>query len=205
MSKGRAARAKGALAEREVLRLLGDELGEVLKRNLSQSRGGGADCIEVKGFAIEVKRREQLSRPAWWRQACEQAAELGVEPMLLYRRNREPWQAFIHTVDGEVPRRIAARRCKCDQGEVVEMAVTELLRRLCSKKKSSRRWQALPGRQLELGTTGVRLEHNADTDMVKLYAPNGDLIASGSILRLRGLKELGEEYAEALGEFRDGV
>ena len=81
-----------------------------------------------------------------------------------------------------------------------------VLRKLTTKRSESKaKWQALPGRQLELGTTGVRLEHNADTDMVKLYGPNGDLIASGSILRLRGLKELGEEYAEALGEFRDGV
>lgn len=92
-------RRKGAAAEREVLRLLGDELGQVLTRNLQQTREGGADCICVRGFAIEVKRQESLSRPAWWRQACEQAERLGVEPMLLYRRSREPWQAFIHTRD----------------------------------------------------------------------------------------------------------
>jgi Holliday junction resolvase len=95
------ARAKGARAEREVLRLLGAELGEVLTRNLEQTRGGGADCLCIKGFAVEVKRQEQLSRPAWWRQACEQAARTGAEPLLLYRRSREPWQAFIHTTGGQ--------------------------------------------------------------------------------------------------------
>ena len=94
------ARNKGARAELEVLRLLGEELGQALQRNLSQTREGGADCICVKGFAIEVKRQEQLSRPAWWRQAVEQAQRLGVEPMLLYRRNHEPWTAWIHTIDG---------------------------------------------------------------------------------------------------------
>ena len=93
-------RNKGQRGEREVLRLLGDELGQALQRNLQQTREGGADCICIKGFAVEVKRQERLSRPAWWRQAVEQAARVGAEPMLLYRRSREPWQAFIHTRDG---------------------------------------------------------------------------------------------------------
>ena len=94
-------RNKGAAAEREVLRLLGDELGLMLTRNLTQTREGGADCLGIKGFAVEVKRQERLSRPAWWRQACEQAQRVGAEPLLLYRRNREQWQAFIHTMDGK--------------------------------------------------------------------------------------------------------
>lgn len=92
-------RAKGARAEREVLRLLGDLLGQALSRNISQTREGGADCLCVKGFAIEVKRQERLSRPTWWRQACEQAARVGAEPLLLYRRSREKWTAWIHTHD----------------------------------------------------------------------------------------------------------
>ena len=97
---GRSSRNKGAAAEREVLKLLGAELGQTLARNIGQSRSGGADCLEVKGWAIEVKRCEVLSRPTWWRQACDQAARVGAEPMLLYRRSREPWRAWIHTVDG---------------------------------------------------------------------------------------------------------
>lgn len=98
---GRGSRNKGAGGEREVLRLLGQELGVMLQRNITQTRGGGADCLEVTGFAIEVKRQESLSRPAWWRQACEQAHRAGAEPMLLYRRNREQWRAFIHTTGGQ--------------------------------------------------------------------------------------------------------
>ena len=94
-------RRKGAAAEREVLKLLGDELGQVLQRNLTQTREGGADCLCVQGFAIEIKRQEKLSRPAWWRQACEQAQRAGGEPLLLYRRNREAWTAWIHTRDGQ--------------------------------------------------------------------------------------------------------
>jgi hypothetical protein len=92
-------RDKGARAEREALRELGDRLGEMLTRNLTQTREGGADCLCVRGWAIEVKRVERLSRPTWWRQACDQAARLGVEPILLYRRNREQWTAWVHTHD----------------------------------------------------------------------------------------------------------
>jgi Holliday junction resolvase len=96
---GKSQRNKGAAAEREVLKLLGDELGIALKRNLAQTREGGGDCLEVKGWAIEVKRQERLSRPAWWKQAVEQAKRVGAQPMLLYRRSREPWKAFIHTCE----------------------------------------------------------------------------------------------------------
>lgn len=93
-------RRKGQVAEREVLRLLGDELGISLQRNLQQTREGGADCLLVNGYAIEIKRQERLSRPSWWRQAVEQAQRVGAEPMLLYRRNREPWRALIHVFEG---------------------------------------------------------------------------------------------------------
>ena len=97
---GKASRTKGANGEREALKLLGEELGVMLTRNLQQTREGGGDCLCINGFAIEIKRQERLSRPAWWKQACEQAARIGVEPMLLYRRSREPWRAFIHTMHG---------------------------------------------------------------------------------------------------------
>lgn len=92
-------RRKGQQAEREVLKLLGDELGQELQRNLQQTRCGGADCLSVRGWAIEIKRQEALNRLAWWRQTCKQAEQVGAEPMLLYRRSREAWTAWIHTRD----------------------------------------------------------------------------------------------------------
>ena len=92
---GRMSRNKGARGECEFLAILGAELGEMLTRNLQQTRGGGADCLMVKGWAIEVKRCESLSRPTWWRQAVEQAEREGVQPMLAYRRNKEPWRVWI--------------------------------------------------------------------------------------------------------------
>lgn len=98
---GKASRAKGQRGEREALKALGDELGAILTRNLQQTREGGADCLQVKGFAIEIKRKESLARPTWWRQACDQAERVGAEPMVLYRRNREQWQALIHIGNGD--------------------------------------------------------------------------------------------------------
>lgn len=96
---GSRSRTKGAAAERELLRKLGDELGVLLQRNLTQTRGGGADCLCLHGFAIEVKRKERLSRPAWWSQAVEQAQRAGGEPIVFYRRSREPWRALVKTLD----------------------------------------------------------------------------------------------------------
>jgi Holliday junction resolvase len=94
-------RSKGARAERELCAMLEAELGLKVRRNVDQARVGGADCVQVQGFAIEIKRRENLSRPTWWRQAVAQAATLGQEPMLFYRRSREPWAAWVHTRNGE--------------------------------------------------------------------------------------------------------
>lgn len=98
---GKSNRLKGQRGEREALKALGAELGVSLQRNLVQTREGGGDCLEVRGYCIEIKRQEKLSRPAWWRQAIEQAERVGAEPMLLYRRSREPWTAWIHTSGGK--------------------------------------------------------------------------------------------------------
>lgn len=93
-------RRKGASGERELFKLLSAELGFVVQRTLDQTRTGGADCIDVPGFAVEVKRQERLSRPAWWRQAVRQGIKLGAEPIVWYRRSREPWRALVRTADG---------------------------------------------------------------------------------------------------------
>lgn len=94
-------RRKGARAENELCKLLSDELGIEVKRNVDQARNGGADCLELPGFAVEIKRREALSRPAWWAQAVEQGRRVGAEPIVWYRRSREPWRALIVGVNGE--------------------------------------------------------------------------------------------------------
>lgn len=88
-------RRKGAAAERELCKLLADELGIEVRRNVDQARAGGADCLMVPGYAIEVKRREMLARPTWWKQTVEQAAKAGAEPICFYRQSRQPWRALV--------------------------------------------------------------------------------------------------------------
>lgn len=93
-------RRKGQAAERELCKKLSEELGIEVRRNVDQARAGGADCLELPGFAIECKRQERLARPTWWAQAVEQGVKAQAEPIVFYRRNGEPWQALVRTADG---------------------------------------------------------------------------------------------------------
>ena len=106
-------RAKGAAGEREVLALLGDRLGKKFERNLGQTRGGGADCVEIGRIALEVKRQEQLNIKSWWEQAERQAVcisipsgidihkkqQLNAIPVLAYRQSRKPWTFVLDCKD----------------------------------------------------------------------------------------------------------
>jgi hypothetical protein len=99
VTQGSSSREKGARGEREVVTLLnGSPMSDFLpflqaERNLSQSRRGGADIINLPGLCIEVKRCERLRPMTWWRQACRQARILGGDrvPVLFYRCSRDPW------------------------------------------------------------------------------------------------------------------
>jgi len=90
---GRGARNKGAAGERELAKLLTDELGFVVKRNLGQARDG-ADDITIQHFRLEVKRQERLQIDAWSQQveACAQPNEV---PVVVYRRNGQPWRVCL--------------------------------------------------------------------------------------------------------------
>jgi Holliday junction resolvase len=92
-------RSKGARAEREVFALLSKELGSCVRRNVDQARQGGADCIEVPGWAIEVKRHETGFREAWWEQALAQAEAADCSPALAYRASRQPWRVRVLLCD----------------------------------------------------------------------------------------------------------
>ncbi len=106
---GASSRTKGASGEREFAGLLHDHLGVRLVRNLEQSRSGGHDLIThpdeagpvadmLRRYAIEVKR---YSKPTdsliarWWRQAEQQAQEVGALPCLAYRGNRAAWRVVV--------------------------------------------------------------------------------------------------------------
>jgi hypothetical protein len=97
---GRTSREKGRRAEIALFKALSDELGFVVRRNVDQARNGGADCIELPGFSVECKRQERLCLPAWWRQAVKQGIAMQAEPIVFFRRSREPWRALLRTADG---------------------------------------------------------------------------------------------------------
>ncbi|WP_248884541.1 putative PDDEXK endonuclease [Acidithiobacillus acidisediminis] len=88
-------RNKGAAAERELFRLLSEQLGFVVVRNHAARWEGGCDSLSVEGWAIECKRRETLSLGAWWNQAQRQAEQTGRKPILFYRQSRKPWRAVL--------------------------------------------------------------------------------------------------------------
>jgi hypothetical protein len=90
-------RQKGAGAEREIAKLLFDELGLSFKRDLEQYRAaehGDLICDEPFPFCIEVKRYGTgcAAQPKWWDQACAAARACDKLPLLVYRYNRQPWK-----------------------------------------------------------------------------------------------------------------
>lgn len=90
-------RQKGAAAEREIAKLLFDELGLSFKRDLEQYRAadhGDLICDEPFPFVIEVKRYKTgcAPQPAWWDQVCAAAKSAGLLPMLVYKYNHQQWK-----------------------------------------------------------------------------------------------------------------
>ncbi len=90
---GRGKRNKGAAGERELAGILADQLGRVVKRNLGQARDG-ADDITIEHFRLEVKRQERLQIDVWSQQveACANPSEI---PVVVYRRNGQPWRVCL--------------------------------------------------------------------------------------------------------------
>lgn len=116
-------RQKGSKAEREVAGKFRDwwgavEPGEFVRTPLSGGWGGvqtragfraSGDLMTTAPrfpFSVEVKRREGWSLPVliagrkspvwgWWGQAIGQAKEMTCTPLLIFRKNREPWRVLI--------------------------------------------------------------------------------------------------------------
>ena len=90
-------RQKGAAAEREIAKLLFDELGMTFKRDLEQYRAadhGDLICDEPFPFVVEVKRYKTgcAPQPAWWDQVCAAAKSAGLLPLLVYKYNHQQWK-----------------------------------------------------------------------------------------------------------------
>jgi len=97
---GRGERDKGARGQREAMALIVG-FGGVVHRG---AQGGANDAdpdLRVEfgrwKLAVEVKRRERLDLPGWWRQAEGYAAAGGedVMPVVMWRRSREEWLAAV--------------------------------------------------------------------------------------------------------------
>lgn len=94
-------RAKGARAERELSKLLADELGVEVVRNTDPRHVSKGDILCIPGYAIECKRVETLRRNQWWEQAVQQGTRHQSEPLVFYRQTRKPWRALITGQDGQ--------------------------------------------------------------------------------------------------------
>lgn len=102
---GNQSRNKGQNGEREIVRLLCPIVHEIykkyttleipnLERNQNQSNKGGYDIVGLNWLALEVKRQETENLTAWWQQTKKQA-KANQTPVLIYRRNNQPWRAII--------------------------------------------------------------------------------------------------------------
>ena len=111
-------RNKGAAFERDIAKMLHDELGISFKRDLEQYREGGhGDLIPSDPefpFTLELKRYADGpigGQKAWWSQTCVAARREDKYPALIYRYDRQP----IRCVVPMAPHHWA------DDGYVVEM------------------------------------------------------------------------------------
>jgi hypothetical protein len=88
-------RRKGQGGELEAARLLSDLTGHPVTRRVRQ-HGGDSDLVGLPGWAVEVKRARTAPLAtvagSWWYQACEQAQDAKLVPLLLYRADRQPWR-----------------------------------------------------------------------------------------------------------------
>ncbi len=92
-------RSKGIRGELDLFSKLSDELGITVQRKLGAAREGGCDGLDVPGWAIEVKRTEVLTLPAFWAQATRQAVKANRMPVLFHRKSRAKWTAYMDPHD----------------------------------------------------------------------------------------------------------
>ena len=95
-------RNKGAAFERDIAKMLHDELGISFKRDLEQYREGGhGDLIPSDPefpFTLELKRYADGpigGQKAWWSQTCVAARREDKYPALIYRYDRQPIRCVV--------------------------------------------------------------------------------------------------------------
>ena len=94
-------RNKGASFEREVGKLLEDELGISFKRDLEQYRAADHGDLLASDpdfpFVIECKRYASGTgcKPAWWQQAQAAANAVGKMPCVIYKYDRRELRCVV--------------------------------------------------------------------------------------------------------------
>lgn len=92
-------RKKGADGELEFCNKYQPFFPNTLKRNLNQTREGGADVEGCHPFVIEIKRVQDTgmgNKNSWWRQVKAAVTDPEVEiPIVAYRPNRSAWRMLI--------------------------------------------------------------------------------------------------------------
>lgn len=90
VKRGKAARNKGAAAERELANLINDTWGYPTRRGYTFHHE--SDVVGLEGCHIECKRQEHLNLHAAMAQAKEEAKKRddGV-PVVIHRKDRTPW------------------------------------------------------------------------------------------------------------------
>lgn len=95
-------RNKGASFEREVAKMLFDELGVSFKRDLEQYRAGDhGDLIpddDAFPFTLELKRYADGpvgGVASWWDQVCRAAKREQKLPALIYKYDRKPIRCVL--------------------------------------------------------------------------------------------------------------
>lgn len=85
---------KGSAFERDVQDMARAHGFTECRRAFASGAQGGADLTGIPGLAIEAKRQERVSLPAWWAQAVAAAAP-GETPCVALRWSRGPALAVI--------------------------------------------------------------------------------------------------------------
>jgi len=90
-TRGRGARIKGAMFERELAKYISEKTGLEAKRGLGQARVGGSEIadVEVEYIHIEAKRQIKCNIKAAMRQAIDDSKEKNKPPVVITKDDRE--------------------------------------------------------------------------------------------------------------------
>lgn len=88
------AKRKGNAGEVEFCKLISDNLGIDVHRNLQQTRDGGAD-IKLKPYSIEVKRRAAIGNIYDWMNQATEGCDTAERPIVVCRADRKQWLAIL--------------------------------------------------------------------------------------------------------------